>query len=76
MSARRKLLESLGAVPAPEPAAPRLAVPPKFVKDFEAVAKHYRLRECGEYETAKAAARADLDAAITTYAAMAKDIAS
>ena len=48
----------------------------KFVTDFETVAAHYRLKEIGEYDQAKAAARADLDAAITTYAAMAKDIAS
>lgn len=45
-----------------------------FVADFEAVAAHYRLRECGEYDQAKAAARADLDAAIVCFAAMAGEI--
>ena len=74
MSARRKLLESLDAVPAPEPAAPRLAVPPKFVKDFEAVAAHYNLKALGEYDQAKAAARADLDSAIPCFAALAGEI--
>ena len=50
-------------------------VPREFVNDFEAVAAHYNLKALGEYETAKSAARADLDNAITTYAALAKEIA-
>ena len=51
-------------------------VPREFVNDFEAVANHYQLKALGEYETAKQAARADLDNAITTYAALAKEIAA
>lgn len=45
----------------------------QFVADFEAVAARYRLRELGEYEMAKDAARRDLDNAITTYAALARE---
>jgi hypothetical protein len=43
-----------------------------FAEDFEIVAKHYGLRELGEYETAKAIARNDLENAIPCYAEMAK----
>lgn len=50
-------------------------VPRDFVNDFEAVAAHYNLKALGEYEAAKQAARADLDNAITTYSALAKEIA-
>ena len=76
MNARRKLLESLDEAPAaPKPAAPRLAVPPRFVNDFEAVAAHYNLKALGQYDEAKSAARADLDNAIECYAAIAKEIA-
>lgn len=47
----------------------------QFADDFEAVATHYKLRECGEYEAAKEAARRDLDNAATCYAALAREIA-
>lgn len=47
----------------------------QFHQDFESVATRYNLRELGEYEQARNAARADLDSAITTFAAMAKETA-
>lgn len=50
----------------------RKTVSKQFADDFEAVAKHYRLRELGQYEEAKAAARRDLDSAEVCFAAMAK----
>ena len=43
----------------------------QFVDDFEAVATRYNLRELGEYETAKAAARRDLENAEVCFAAIA-----
>ena len=42
-----------------------------FVADFETVATRYRLRELGEYEAEKAAARRDLENAEVCFAAMA-----
>lgn len=45
----------------------------QFVADFEAVALRYNLRELGEYETAKQAARRDLENAEACFAAMAKE---
>ncbi|HEY6020594.1 MAG TPA: hypothetical protein VIY48_12100 [Candidatus Paceibacterota bacterium] len=48
----------------------------QFSNDFESVAKHYKLRELGQYEEAKAAARRDLESAAVCFAAMAKDIAN
>lgn len=49
---------------------------PKFVADFMLVANHYKLAELGELEEAKQAARDDMDAAVISYAAMAKEIAA
>lgn len=46
----------------------------KFVADFETVAAHYNLRELGEFELAKEAARQDLEAAQETFAAIAAEI--
>lgn len=46
----------------------------RFAADFETVATHYSLRELGEYETAKTAARQDLEAAQETFAAIAAEI--
>lgn len=46
----------------------------QFVADFELVAEHYRLRELGEYDDAKQAARQDLVAAAEAFAAMADEI--
>lgn len=43
----------------------------QFVADFEAVATRYKLRELGEHESAKAAARRDMDAAEVCFAAIA-----
>ena len=43
----------------------------QFVADFEAVATRYNLRELGEYELAKAAARRDLENAEVCFAAIA-----
>lgn len=75
MSARRQLLESLGSKPAkPEKPAPSLAVPPRFVTDFDLVADYYNLKSLGQYDEAKQAARNDLENAITTYAALATEI--
>lgn len=54
----------------------RATVPVGFVDDFEIVATYYQLRESGEYETAKRAARADLDAAISTFSTLAEEIRS
>jgi len=45
----------------------------QFVADFEAVALRYNLRELGEYEDAKEAARRDLENAEACFAAMAKE---
>lgn len=45
----------------------------QFVADFEAVAARYNLRELGEYEAAKEAARRDLENAEVCFAAMAKE---
>lgn len=50
-------------------------VPRQFHDDFEAVAERYNLRELGEYEEAKQAARNDLDNAIITFSKMAKEAA-
>ena len=52
------------------------SVPREFVADFEAVAAHYNLKALGEYDQAKAAARADLDSAIPCFAALAREIAA
>lgn len=52
------------------------SAPARFVEDFELVATHYQLREHGEYETAKRAARQDLDAAIGTFSTLAEEIRS
>lgn len=52
----------------------RVTVSKQFVADFEAVAAHYNLRELGEYETAKIAARQDLEAAQEAFAAIAAEI--
>lgn len=45
--------------------------PRQFAEDFELVAEHYQLREHGEYERAKAAARDNMQNAITCYTAIA-----
>lgn len=47
----------------------------QFADDFEAVAEHYKLRELGQYEEAKQAARRDIEAAEVCFAAMAKESA-
>ena len=49
-------------------------VPREFAADFELVAAHYLLAECGELEAAKDAARSDLDSATVTFAALAAEI--
>lgn len=46
----------------------------KFVADFETVATHYKLRELGEFELAKEAARRDIEAAQEAFAAIAAEI--
>jgi len=74
LNARLKLLESLDYAPTKRQPAVRMAVPPKFVKDFEAVAAHYNLKALGEYDQAKEAARNDLENAITCYAHLAAEI--
>lgn len=47
----------------------------QFVANFEAVAERYKLRELGEYELAKQAARRDLENAEVCFAAMAGEAA-
>lgn len=49
-------------------------VPKQFVEDFEKVVSHYRLKELGEYEDAKKAARKDIENAIVCYAEMARGL--
>ena len=56
------------------PSSKPTVVSKAFSDDFESVAANYKLRELGEYDTAKAAARGDLDAAITTFASLANEI--
>lgn len=46
-------------------------VPKQFMDDFETVADFYRLKELGEYDTAKAAVKRDTQAAIVTYSRLA-----
>lgn len=52
---------------------PAKIVPKKFVDDFETVAARYNLRELGEYEQAKEAARRDIENAEICFSAMAKE---
>lgn len=49
-----------------------VTVTEQFVADFEAVAARYKLRELGEYEAARAAARRDMENAEVCFAAMAR----
>lgn len=51
-------------------------VPPQFVDDFELVAKHYKLKEMGEYDLAKDVARQDIEQAIIAFASVAAQIRS
>jgi hypothetical protein len=53
----------------------QVMVSKQFAADFEAVARHYRLRELGEYDEAKEAARRGIEAAKVCFAAIAHDIA-
>lgn len=68
---RAKLRDMLGAEIVPDK---HVSVPASFVSDFELVAAYYNLKELGEYESAKQAARADLENAITTFSALAREI--
>lgn len=54
-------------------ASKRVSVSKTFADDFEAVAARYNLRELGEYEDAKKAARRDIESAETCFAAIAKE---
>jgi hypothetical protein len=72
-NARASLMQDLGIAKMERPAG---VAPRQFHEDFELVAIHYGLRAQGEYETAKAAARADLDNSIPTFAALADEIRS
>lgn len=69
--ARANLMQDLGiaSVERPEGVAPR-----QFHEDFEIVATHYKLRELGEYDAAKQAARDNLESAITTYATLSNEV--
>lgn len=51
-----------------------IKVPRQFHADFDLVAAHYKFRMLGQYEEAREAARGDIESAITTYAAIAKEI--
>lgn len=46
----------------------------QFASDFELVATHYNLRQLGEYDAARNAARNDIENAMPTYAALAEEI--
>lgn len=48
-----------------------VSVPKSFVADFETVADFYKLKELGEYDTAKAAVKRDTANAIVTFARLA-----
>jgi hypothetical protein len=75
LSARKKLLESLGStLTKPDKQSNRVAVPPRFVADFELVAAHYNLKALGEYDQAKQAARNDMENAIVCFASLAAEI--
>lgn len=52
-----------------------VTVTEQFAADFEAIAARYKLRELGEYDEAKAAARRDLENAEVCFAAMAGEAA-
>lgn len=52
-----------------------VAVPQQFVDDFEAVAARYNLRELGQYDEAKAAARRDMENAEVCFSVMAREVA-
>ena len=54
------------------PPSKPVTVTEQFVADFEAVAARYNLRELGEYDQAKAAARRDMENAEVCFAAMAR----
>lgn len=47
----------------------------QFIDNFEVAAARYKLRELGEYEAAKEAARRDLENAETCFAALALETA-
>lgn len=49
-------------------------VPRQFIEDFETVAASYNLKETGEYEIAKQAARDDINSAMVCYHDMANEI--
>lgn len=53
----------------------KVTVSQQFVNDFETVATRYNLRELGEYEKAKDAARRDIENAEICFSAMAKETA-
>lgn len=67
---REKLRDMLGAEIVAEA---HTSVPRQFVDDFELVATRYNLRELGEYEQAKEAARRDIENAEICFSAMAKE---
>jgi hypothetical protein len=54
---------------------PAKIVPRQFVDDFETVATRYNLRELGEYDEARAAARRDIENAEVCFTAMALETA-
>ena len=54
--------------------ASKVTVTKQFSDDFELVATHYKLKELGQYDEAKKAARADLDTAIVTFASLAQEV--
>lgn len=53
---------------------PEIKVSRQFLDDFNTVADHYDLRQLGEYETARDAARRDIESAQVCFAAMAERI--
>ena len=69
---REKLRDMLGAEIVAEK---HTSVPKQFVADFETVAARYNLRELGEYDEARAAARRDIENAEVCFTAMALETA-
>lgn len=50
-------------------------VPRQFIDDFAIVAEHFDLKELGQYEEAKKAAKSDMQNAITSFRLLAEELA-
>jgi len=74
MSASDELKKSLAIVGSSRAKSTETRVSREFLKQFDLVARHYRLAELGELEEAKAAARGDMESAEKCFAALAAEI--